>query len=416
MFAFELWREFKLSIAEIFKVFPEGTAVFFDKNILILDNLRKEDILEKSKNIWWTIKIIEVKEYPPLTPPLIRGDDRGVEENILSENLPLDNFEWKFNYAINIYWNPLLIPPLPRGDTRGGLKKLLKISKSIIKSASLNPRFINQDFKNVTSVQIIKEALVKKWTDFNFIYWSNGKIFFWNTIFVQDIYAYSNRDYGKDRDMHVWMLPPKLAQMMINLWVERKKENGESICIYDPFVWLWTVLIESVYMWNQKIFGSDLSEKMVETSSENLEKLKEKFSFQKNIFLQNAKYIHEVNIFSEVDVIVTEWYLWEIMTKNNINLERIEKQRKKLSELYEWFFSWLKNKNFKWNIVISFPFWEMNSKYFYFEEIYDIINKYCNILEILPENFAYLKTKVWSLLYKRENQLVGREIFVLKIK
>jgi hypothetical protein len=36
----------------------------------------------------------------------------------------------------------------------------------------------------------------------------------------------------------------------------------------------------------------------------------------------------------------------------------------------------------------------MNSKYFYFEEIYDIINKYCNILEILPENFAYLKTKV----------------------
>jgi hypothetical protein len=45
---------------------------------------------------------------------------------------------------------------------------------------------------------------------------------------------------------------------------------------------------------------------MVETSSENLEKLKEKFSFQKNIFLQNAKYIHEVNIFSEVDVIVTE--------------------------------------------------------------------------------------------------------------
>lgn len=384
MFAFELWREFKLSIAEIFKVFPNGKTVFFDKNILILENLEKTEILEKSKNIWWTIKIIEVKEAS------------WDEENILSENLPLDNFEWKFNYAINIYWQ------------KKSLKELLKISKNIIKSASLNPRFINQDFKNVTSVQVIKEALVKKWTDFNFIYWNDGKIFFWNTIFVQDIYAYSNRDYGKDRDMHVWMLPPKLAQMMINL------SGGKNI--YDPFVWLWTVLIESIYMWNKKIFGSDLSEKMVETSNENLGKLIEKFDFEKNIFHQNAKYISEVNIFSEFDTIVTEWYLWEIMTKNNINFERIQKQREKLSELYEWFFSWIKKVNFEWTIVISFPFWELNSKYFYFEEIYDIINKYCNILEILPENFAYLKTKVWSLLYKRDAQLVGREIFVLKIK
>ena len=391
MFAFELWREFKLSISEIFKVFPDSKSVFFDKNILILDNLEKSEILSKSKNIWWTIKIIEVKEV------------FWSEENIFSENLPLDNFEWKFNYAINIYWQ------------KKSLKEILKISKNIIKSASLNPRFINQDFKNVSSVQIIKEALVKKWTDFNLIYWE-WKIFFGNTIFVQDIYAYSNRDYGKDRDMHVWMLPPKLAQMMINIWVERKKEKGESICIYDPFVWLWTVLIESIYMWNKKVFWSDLSEKMVETSNENLDKLIEKFNFEKNIFFQNAKYISEVNIFSEIDSIVTEWYLWEIMTKNNINFERIEKQREKLSDLYEWFFSWLQKKDFKWNIVISFPFWELNGKYFYFEEIYDIINKYCNILEILPENFAYLKTKVWSLLYKRDAQLVGREIFVLKIK
>lgn len=395
MFAFELWREFKLSIAEIFKVFPSGKSVFFDKNILILDNLKKEEVLEKSKNIWWTIKIIEVLE--------VFWD----EENILSENLPLNNFEWKFNYAINIYWQ------------KKSLKEILKISKNIIKSASLNPRFINQDFKNVSSVQIIKEALVKKWTDFNLIYWSE-KTFFWNSIFVQDIYAYSNRDYGKDRDMHVWMLPPKLAQMMINLSTPPATLpphwGGLRGSIYDPFVWLWTVLIESVYMWNKKIFWSDLSEKMVETSNENLEKLRGKFNFEKNIFFQNAKYISEVNIFSEIDSIVTEWYLWEIMTKNNINLERIEKQRKKLSDLYEWFFSWLKSKNFKWTIVISFPFWEMNTKYFYFEEIYDIIKKYCNILEILPEDFAHLKTKVWSLLYKRDAQLVGREIFVLKIK
>lgn len=403
MFAFELWREFKLSIAEIFKLFPEWKSVFFDKSILILDNLEKEKILNLSKNIWGTIKIIEVLE--------VIGDER----DILEENLNIKWFEWKFNYAINIFWVKKI-----------SLKEILKISKEVIKSNGLNPRFINQDFKNVSSVAVIKEALVKKWTDFNFIF-TEDKTFFGNTIFVQDIYAYSNRDYSKDRDMNVWMLPPKLAQMMINIWTPTSSLEAHfpritwgglrgSFNIYDPFVWLGTVLIESVYMWNKKVFWSDLSEKMVQTSSENLEKLKNKFDFEKNIFTQNAKYIHEINILNNVDLIVTEWYLWEIMTKNNINFERIEKQREKLSDLYEWFFAWLKKLNFKWNIVISFPFWEMNSKYFYFEEIYDKINMYCQINDILPQDFAHLKTKVGSLLYKRDSQLVGREIFSLKVK
>lgn len=384
MFAFELWREFKLSIAEISKVFPGGNTIFCDKKILILDGISKDEILEKSKNLGWSIKIMEVFEVS------------SEIEDILYENMWLDSFEWKFHYAINLFWKSPILH-----------KEILKISKKVIKEHSLNPRFINQDFKNISSVAIIKEALVKKWTDFNLIF-GNDKIFFWSTIFVQDIYGYSNRDYGKDRDMNIWMLPPKLAQMMINL-------SGWKV-IYDPFVWLGTVLIESVYMWNKKVFGSDLNERMVDTSNSNLEKLKKYFDFEKHIWFQNAKYIAEIWFLNEVDVIVTEWYLWEIMTKNNINIERIEKQKAKLSDLYEWFFSWLKKLNFKWNIVISFPFWEISWKYFYFEEIYDKINSYCIVNKLLPENIEFLETKSGSLLYKRDAQLVGREIFCLKLK
>lgn len=385
MFAFELWREFKLSIAEIFKVFSKnGNTVFCDKKILILDGISKEELLKKVKNIGWSIKVMEVS--------LVDNDI----ENILEKNLWLETHEWKFNYAMNIFWKSEI-----------GHKELLRISKKIIKEHGKNPRFINQDFKNISSVAIIKEALIKKWTDFNFIFtWE--KTYFWHTIFVQDIYGYSNRDYGKDRDMNIGMLPPKLAQMMINIsgWKN----------IYDPFVWLWTVLIESIYMENKKVYGSDLNERMVETSKNNLQNLKKYFSFDSNIIFQNAKYIHEIDFLNEVDAIVTEWYLWEIMTQNNISLERIEKQRKKLSELYEWFFSGLKKLNFNGNIVISFPFWEMKWKYFYFEEIYDIIKTYCKTEKLLPENIEFLETKSGSLLYKRDSQLVGREIFCLQLK
>lgn len=384
MFAFELGREFKLSIAEIYAVFSSENIVFCDKKILIIDWISKEEILSKAKKIWWSIKIMEVCE--------VSNDI----EKTFKEKMEIDKHEWKFNYAMNIF-----------GKSEIWHKELLKVSKKVIKEYGKNPRFINQDFKNISSVAIIKEALIKKQTDFNFIFTPN-KIYFWKTIFVQDIYGYSNRDYSKDRDMNVGMLPPKLAQMMINL-------SGWKV-IYDPFVWLGTVLIESVYMENKKVFGSDVSERMVETSSSNLEKLKNNFSFDKKIIFQNAKYIHEIDFLNEVDAIVTEWYLWEIMTKNNISMERIEKQRIKLSDLYEWFFSGLEKLHFKWNIVISFPFWDMKWKFLYFEEIYDIITKYCEVEKLLPENIEFLETKSGSLLYKRDSQLVGREIFCLKLK
>ena len=398
MFAFELWREFRLSIAEIFAVFSQsGNTIFCDKKILIIDWISKEDIMLKAKNLGWSIKIIEIIWAKEVSKENTINDI----ENIFFDDLDIWNYEWKFNYAVNIF-----------GNSTVWHKDFLKISKKVIKKHEKNPRFINQDFKNISSVAIIKEALVKKWTDFNFIF-TPDKLYFWRTIFVQDIYAYSNRDYWKDRDMHVGMLPPKLAQMMINFSTTEWKTN--NFVVYDPFVWLWTILIESIYMWNKKVFGSDLSQKMVDTSSNNLVSLKNKFDFDFKIINQNAKYINEVNFLNEVDCIVTEGYLWEIMTKNNISIDRIEKQRKKLSDLYEWFFSWLKLLNFKWNIVISFPFWEIDGKFLYFEEIYDILKKHSKINKLLPEKIEFKETKSWSLLYKRDSQLVGREIFYLTL-
>jgi hypothetical protein len=104
------------------------------------------------------------------------------------------------------------------------------------------------------------------------------------------------------------------------------------------------------------------------------------------------------------------------MTKQNINFERIQKQKEKLLDLYEWFFSGLKQWNFKWNIVISFPFWEINWEYNYFNEIYSLIEKYTFHIPLLPENIPFWVTQSKSLLYKRPNQLVWREIFHIKMR
>jgi hypothetical protein len=105
------------------------------------------------------------------------------------------------------------------------------------------------------------------------------------------------------------------------------------------------------------------------------------------------------------------------MTRSNISLDRINKQIESLSKIYKWFFSSLKQINYSWNIIICFPFWELNGKYVYFDAIYNIINQYCEIENLLPKDFDYFTTtKSGSLLYKRDKQLVWREIFKLKIK
>ena len=163
--------------------------------------------------------------------------------------------EGKFKYWLSIFWKV------------SNLKKTLMEVKKDLRKNDISSRFINKDFKNLSSAQIIWENLVKRWTDFSVILWD--KCFIWESIWVQDIKAYSDRDYSKERDMQVGMLPPKLSQMMINLsWWK---------IVYDPFVWLGTILIESIYMWNTEVYWSDLSDNMVKATSDNLNKLKEKF-------------------------------------------------------------------------------------------------------------------------------------------
>ena len=218
------------------------------------------------------------------------------------------------------------------------------------------------------------------------------------------------------------MLPPKLCQIMINIWINREKLWEKwDFSIYDPFVWLGTVLIEALNSWYSRVFWSDLSEKMVDESRKNISDFINK-NLLKNISFKieklNAKFINESEILQKekIDLIVTEWYLWEIMTKKNISLDRINKQKESLLSIYLKFFENLAKVDFSWRIVICFPFWELNGKFIYFNEILEILNKFCVIENIFKNSEINLSSKSGSLLYKREKQLVWREIFKLKIK
>ena len=387
MIWFQLGREYKLSIAEILAVFPKWKNVYLSKDFLILENIKNKDALNNANKLWWTIKIVEIFNSTTNNNWISNITDIALES------------EWKFKYWLSIFWH------------KKNLREILIKQKKELKWNNISSRFVNKDFKNLSSAQIIAEKLINKTTDFNYIY-TNNNVYFWRSIWIQDINAYSKRDYSKDRDMQTGMLPPKLCQMMINL-------SGWNI-IYDSFVWLWTVLIEALLIWAKEVYGSDISDKMVEVSSSNLKNFKKSSNIDTVFQIEklNSKFIEESGILRDekIDSIVTEWYLWEIMTRKNICIDRIDKQKKSLLELYERFFKWLKKIKYKGNLVICFPFWEMNWKYIYFSEIYELLNIYCKIKDLLPNWFEVEATKSGSLLYKREKQLVWREIFKLKLK
>lgn len=395
-FWFQLWREWKLSVAEIVNFFPESNIIFSGSWVLILGNIEKSYLQENFYKLGGTIKVFELDFFANI---------EDIYESILETAL---NTEWKFKYSLNLFWEKSL-----------KLENILKKTKNLLKNKSISARYFNKDdWKNLSSAQILGNSILKKWFDFNIINLWNI-FYFGKTLEVQDIDSYSKRDFSKNRDMQVGMLPPKLCQMMINIWKESK--DCESKNVYDPFVWLGTVLIEALNMWISGVFWSDLNEKMIEESKKNILDFISKNNL-KNISKKfeklNAKFINESSILKEnnIDLIVSEWYLWEIMTKKNISLDRINKQKDSLLSIYTKFFENLTKTDFNWKIVICFPFWELNWKYIYFSEILETLQKHC-IIESIFENTEFnLATKTWSLLYKREKQLVWREIFKLKIR
>ncbi len=106
----------------------------------------------------------------------------------------------------------------------------------------------------------------KMWTPTHVELIKNGK-YYYQVIGVQDIEAYAERDQARPaRDAKVGMLPPKLAQILINLCGDLAEDSR----VLDPFCGTGVVLQEAALM-GYRPYGTDINERMVEYSERNLE-------------------------------------------------------------------------------------------------------------------------------------------------
>jgi tRNA (guanine10-N2)-dimethyltransferase len=98
---------------------------------------------------------------------------------------------------------------------------------------------------------------------------------------VQDIDAYAARDQARPkRDAKVGMLPPKLAQTIVNL---ATGNSDKEVTLLDPFCGTGVVLQEALLM-DYGAVGTDLEPRMVDYSQANLDWLQQRWHLPRGKF------------------------------------------------------------------------------------------------------------------------------------
>ena len=322
------------------------------------------------------------------------------------DNVNIDRLGGSLKLAIKIDKNPLdYLKTLPEGKITLGVSDYSKYSSK--KSATLEAlklkKILTRHGRSVRVVENKSAALSTATSLYNGLSGKNEKKIelvkindsWYKVVGVQDIDAYAKRDQSRPaRDAKVGMLPPKLAQILINLCGPLPKNS----IILDPFCGTGVVLQEALLM-GYSAYGTDVSERMIEYSEKNLNY----FDFKNySVEVGDATNYKWNQI---IDAVACEGYLGKPMTMVPGEL-KLKEQKQECKAIV---FGFLKNisSQIKSNtpVVIAVPAWlRENGNYSRLDIIDEIDNMGYNVNNKTRE----------GLLYHREGQIVARDILILR--
>ncbi len=232
-------------------------------------------------------------------PCLLAFDRLGGSVKFCKILTTLDTTDWHEIEKFLVQVSPAQSQQMPAGKMRLGfsvigldinIKQLLAsgltLKKAITKTGR-NVRLVPNKSPELNTAQVTHNQLTGP-TGWELVFIRDDqKTIIAQTVKVQDIEAYAKRDRERPkRDAKVGMLPPKLAQTIINLAAshlpEEKLQNicdipaGEPIprtllnkTILDPFCGTGVILQEALLM-GYDVYGSDLDQRMVDYSDFNI--------------------------------------------------------------------------------------------------------------------------------------------------
>lgn len=325
MYIFILGRNPVLSVSEIRSVFEKNNweyeVILESREVLIVAS-EKVDVEIFEKKLGGTVKIGKVEKISTMV-----GLEQDLDIDFFLEKI-LSSWDGKIQFGISVYDGG---EKNITEELAGMIIPFSKGIKALLEQKQRSVRFAFSRERTLSSVVVSKNKLIQNGAELLLIP-SVDKVYIGKTLFVQEFEQFSRRDYGRPaRDMKSGIMPPKLARMMIN--IAKVDEGG---VLLDPFCGSGTMIQEALQLGFTTIIGSDISEKAIADTQENLNWLEKIVGLDISGVELKKEDVGDIgrNVLPEsISAIVTEPYLGPTL-HNQMYPEKLQYILKELSSLY----------------------------------------------------------------------------------
>ncbi len=342
------------------------------------------------------------------------------------------NYKGKIQFGVSVYLLDMDLAKRPAPARPGATDKIFNnifaepkrlgmMIKNSLTDMGESVRLVLPEFNSLSlaSVVVTKNLLLQKGAEICLLA-SKNAVHVAKTLCVQDFEDYGRRDYQRPaRDEKQGMIPPKVAQIMLNL---AGTKAGETIL--DPFCGIGTIIQEGLLL-GYRMIGSDINKIAIRGSEQNLEWFRNRYK------IAPGKYGVEVSDAAKVAGLIekSKNQIAAIVTEGTLGplygqypkTDEIAKNFKELEKLYKASFKeFAKFLPKQGKIVMCLPAYRKNrDAYEMFPSLDFAAALGYNLMDIIPAAIAhklpFLKlTDRGTAIYDRKDQIVAREIIIFE--
>jgi len=310
------------------------------------------------------------------------------------------------------------------------MRDLYRSCKQHLKNNGRPSRYVGTDKKAAPAIVLHANDMIegKQACEIVILRDEEGELWIGRTVGAQNVNAYTKRDMEKPvRDTGVGLLPPKLAQILLNFGVfavaqgkkdkkPPKKFKLPKLKVLDPFCGTGVIPLECLLR-KWPVFASDIALKAVNGCKKNIEWMRKEEKILKKdcpseTWKQDATKPFKLK--SKPDVVVTETSLGPNLQKKP-TLKDVQKMKTENEALQAAFLKNAAETLPGVPIVCTLPVWYHSKGKTHLEKIWSAAEE-AGYEAVLPYKAPGDASDRTSLVYRRPDQMVGREIVVFVTK
>lgn len=277
--------------------------------------------------------------------------------------------------------------------------------KKVLRTDTRSVRIVPNQTAELSTAQVYHNHLTDdRGAEILLVKAHDGSTVIARTTAVQDIDSYTLRDRGRPkRDARVGMLPPKLAQIIINLAVADQRASR----VLDPFCGTGVVLQEALHM-GYDAYGTDLEPRMITYSKANVEWFMETWNVEGRTWNTEVGDATTFTWQTPIDAVAGETYLGRPFTAVPTH-EVLEQTVSDVNTILKKFLTNIHAQITPGTrLCLGVPAWQTAPNRFRHLPLID------QLADLGYDRISFKHAKAEDLVYYREGQVVGRELLVLK--